>query len=88
MQRAVEMLSLAITSECLIDKGAIVVRVDPADRHRELTPHDCETFEDQRLLPGQQWDRLGPSRADIGRYQAPQECPLHGIVAVRDEVHL
>ena len=86
--RELEMLFLAIALECLIDEGAVVVRVDPADRHRELMSHDCKPFDDQKLLPGHQRDRLGPSRTHIGRYQAPQEGPLHGVAAVGNEVHL
>ena len=86
--RELEMLFLAIALECLVDEGAVIVRVDPADRHRVLTSHDCKPFDDQKLLPGHQRDRLGPPRTHIGRHQAPQEGPLHGVAAVGNEVHL
>jgi hypothetical protein len=52
---------LAVALEGLVDEGAVVVRVDPEDRYRQVSPGDFQPFDDERLLPGHQSDRFGPS---------------------------
>jgi hypothetical protein len=75
-------------SKNLIDERTIIIRIDSADRYRQLMSNNLESLDDQGLLSSQQRDRLGPARTDIGRNQAPQESPLQGIAAVGHEVHL
>jgi hypothetical protein len=52
---------LAVALEGLVDEGAVVVRVDPEDRYRQVSRGDFQPFDDERLLPGHQSDRFGPS---------------------------
>src|SRR5262249_43933701 len=83
-----DLLAPAMDSEDLIDERAIIIRIDSADRYRQLLANDLESLDDQGLLPSHQRDRLGPARTNIGRDQAPQESPLQGIAGVGHEVHL
>jgi hypothetical protein len=41
---------LAVALEGLVDEGAVVVRIDPEDRHRQVSPGDFQPFDDERLL--------------------------------------
>src|SRR5262249_45322375 len=86
--RELPALLLAVGQECLVDEGTVVVRVDPLDRDGELAAEHLQGLHYQGLLTRHQGDCLGPARADVGRQQAPQEGPLHGTAAVRDEVDL
>ena len=54
----------------------------------ELAANDFQALHDQRLLPRQQRDHLGPARTHVRRHQAPQEGALHRAAAVGDEVDL
>ena len=55
-------------SKHLIDKRAIIICIDSADRYRQLTSNDLESLDDQGLLPSHHRDCLGPARTDIGRH--------------------
>ena len=54
----------------LVDKDAVVVRIDPEDRERQLPGDGLQALDHQGLLPGQQGNCLRPSRADVGGHQA------------------
>src|SRR5262249_13807895 len=53
----------AVGQERVVDEGAVVVGVDPDDRDGELAADHGEALGDQRLLPGQEGDRLAFRRA-------------------------
>lgn len=80
-----DLLALAVSDLSIVEEGAVVVRVTHERRHWKLPAQHVWTLSDQGLFPRQQWNDLGPVRADIGHHQAPEKLPLHRLTAVIDK---
>ena len=78
----------AVLDQRLVDEYAVVVRVDAFDGEGQLPCDGLQSCHHQGLLPGQQWNGLGPAGADIGGHQAVDHGTPQGAAVVDHQVNL
>ena len=83
-----DVFSLAVVQQRVIDGRAIVIGIDAQDRKGKLSADHIEGFHHQFLASGQKRNTLDPPRADIDRNQTMDISPSRRAAVMLNKINL
>src|SRR4030042_5784301 len=83
-----DVFSLAVGQQSVVDERAIIIGVDSQDREGNLSDDHLESFHHQFLASGKERNTLYPPRADIDRNQTMDISPSRRAAVMLNKINL